>query len=108
MDHKLNINIGNSSKEFEFSGRIDWLTQDINNKNITLWDFKTSPFTNLERDIAQVAIYSIMVEEKLGIETAAALMYITGDTIKEHRIEAETLRKFKRSIFKIKYEMNFW
>ena len=108
LDHKLNINIGNSSKEFEFSGRIDWLTQDINNTNITLWDFKTSPFANLERDIAQVAIYSIMVEEKLGIETAAALMYITGDTIKEHRIEAETLRKFKPSIFKIMYEMNLW
>ena len=108
FDHTLNINVGNGSKEFEFSGRIDWLTQDINNKNITLWDFKTSPFRYLERDIAQVAIYSIMVEEKLGIETAAALMYITGETIKEHRIEAEILRKFKPSIFKIMYEMNLW
>ena len=104
FNHKLVIN----SKEFEFAGRIDWLTQDINNKSLTLWDFKTSPFTNLERDIAQVAIYSVMVEEKMGVETAAALMYISGDKIKEHRIEPDTLRKFKPSIFKIMYNMNQW
>ena len=108
FDHTLTITVENNSKELEFAGRIDWLTQDINNKTLTLWDFKTSPFKNLERDIAQVAIYSVMVEEKLGVDTAAALMYITGDTIKEHRIESETLRKFKPSIFKIMYNMNQW
>lgn len=104
FEHNLVIN----SKNFEFAGRIDWLTQDINNKTLTLWDFKTSPFKNLERDIAQVAIYSVMVEEKLGVETAAALMYITDNTIKEHRIEADTLRQFKPSIFKIMFNMNQW
>jgi hypothetical protein len=108
FNHKVKITADGKTKELEIAGRIDWLTQDTNNKTLTLWDFKTSPFSNLERDIAQVAIYSVMIEEKLGVETAAALMYISGDTIKEHRIEAETLQKFKPSIFKIIYNMNQW
>lgn len=106
--HRFEIKDNLSAKKFEIAGRIDWLTSDTNNQSLTLWDFKTSPQENLERDIAQVAIYSIIIEEIFGVETAAALMYISGETIHEHRIEPEILRQFKPTVFETIFNMSIW
>ncbi|OLS19277.1 MAG: hypothetical protein HeimC3_46430 [Candidatus Heimdallarchaeota archaeon LC_3] len=108
FNHSFNITHNGTTKEVEIGGRIDWLSMDVNNQTMTLWDFKTGSADNLERDIPQVAIYSIIIEEEFGIETAAALMYISPESIEEHRVEPQILKQFKSLILKTFYKMDSW
>ena len=102
------IPIAKGSEKIEIAGRIDWLSMDTNNSTMTLWDFKTGPAKNLERELVQIATYSIIVEDLYGIETTAALMYITDTEILEKRIEPINLHQFKPQILKNLLNMKKW
>ena len=102
--------IKKKKKEYlvELGGRIDWLSVDSKDKTITIWDFKTSPLKNIERDLMQIAIYSIALEEQFGIPISAALFYIAKEGINTRKVSPETLQQFKPRIFENFIEMNDW
>lgn len=102
--------IKKKNKEFliEIGGRIDWLSMDSEDKTITIWDFKTSPVENIERDLMQIAIYSVVLEEQFGVPISAALFYISKSGITTRKIDPETLNRFKPRIFKNLINMNIW
>ncbi len=106
--HKLEISFDNNPKTLEIAGRIDWITADADNKEVTIWDFKTSSDEYLERDIAQVVIYSIMIKEIFEVDTSAALMYISADKTTPYLISSDKINKIKKSVLRTIYDMSVW
>ena len=108
FNHTFTIKRNKKERLVELGGRIDWLSMDSEDKIITIWDFKTSPVENIERDLMQVAIYSTALEEQFGVPISAALFYISDAGITTRKIEPKTLQQFKPRIFENLLKMNTW
>jgi hypothetical protein len=102
------ISEGSISKSVEVAGRIDWWSFDASTKSFVLWDFKTSSVEHLERDIPQIAIYGIALQEKFAVATEVALMYITPTGIETRRIPSAMLDTFRPQLMKNLLNMGLW
>lgn len=92
----------------ELGGRLDWLSVDPFNNTITLWDFKTSPSSNFERDLPQITLYSIVVEEIFNVPVNAALMYISEEGIERKVVSHQTIQRLKPGVLKSLVLMGRW
>ncbi|MFW9780642.1 MAG: helicase HerA-like domain-containing protein [Candidatus Heimdallarchaeota archaeon] len=108
FNHTFTIKEKNKDRLVELGGRIDWLSMDSKDKTMTIWDFKTSPIENIERDLMQIAIYSVTLEEQFGVPISAALFYISKDGIDTRKVSPETLQKFKPRILENLLNMKIW
>ncbi len=108
FNHIFTITVKKKEHLVELGGRIDWLSMDSEDKTITIWDFKTSPIENIERDLMQIAIYSIALEEQFGVPISAALYYISNDGITTRKVSPATLQQFKPRILENLINMNTW
>ena len=108
FNHTFTIKSNKKEHLVELGGKIDWLSMDSEDKTITIWDFKTSPVENIERDLMQVAIYSIALEEQFGVPISAALFYIAHTGIKTRKIKPQILQRFKPRILENLLQMNTW
>jgi len=87
-----------NNKEVIIAGRLDWLTIDPVTNEAIVWDFKTVPPVNFEMDIQQASLYSLAIKEKLGVNTKAAIFYITISGVEKRIIADKTLKQVQQTL----------
>ncbi len=108
QEWSFEIPLPKHSPPLVLTGRIDWLSLDPTENDIILWDFKTSPVENFVLDLQQVALYSYAVEKKMGINTKAALFYLTKDGIEKKEIPSQNLKKLQKMLLERLVDMYEW
>ena len=103
---KLDLEVDNTP--FTISGRIDWISHDLASQRVLVWDFKTSESDYMHLDFVQIALYTIAIKEKLGIDADPAIVYFTEDSVKILEFNRAKIAKITPLFHRLLLNMRKW
>ncbi|MHA1428155.1 MAG: helicase HerA domain-containing protein [Candidatus Helarchaeota archaeon] len=93
---------------FKLTGRIDWISHDINTNRVLVWDFKTSDSDYYYQDFIQIALYTFAIKKKMFLEAEPALVYFAEDKVDLLEFDKEKITRIIPLFHAILLKMRRW